>query len=129
MFRIIAILNTIPGSNISIKKVIGNIKYFLLSRSLFDDSGLPNHGREGISDFLHAVINCIDDVWIDLWRGKLDFAIVDGMRAILNRQKWTMLEIFKCFHVKKMFQETLMSSTEIISFDGCYENMLKVMTK
>ena len=62
MFRIIAILNTIPGSNISIKKVIGNIKYFLLSRSLFDDSGLPNYGREGISDFLHAVINCIDDV-------------------------------------------------------------------
>ena len=127
MFRIIAILNTIPGSNISIKKVVGNIKYFLLSRSLFDASGLPNHGREGISDLLHAVSNCIDDVWIDLWRDKLDFAIIDGMRAIFNRHKGTNLEIFKCFHV--IFKETLMSSTEVISFDGCYENMLKVMTK
>ena len=62
MFRIIAILNAIPGSNISIKKVIGNIKYFLSSRSLFDASGLPNHDGEGISDLLHAVSNCIDDV-------------------------------------------------------------------
>ena len=87
MFRKIVILNSIPGSNI--KRIVGNNEYFLLARSLFDTSGLPNHGGDGKSDLVHAVSNCIDDVWVNLWRGKLDVVVIDAMRAIFHLPKST----------------------------------------
>ena len=42
LFRTIAVLNTVPGSNISIKEIIGNYACCSLARSLFDANGLPN---------------------------------------------------------------------------------------
>ena len=78
--------NTTPGSNINIRKIFGDNEYFLLARSLFDASGLPNHGK---SDLVHAVTNYIHGVWIGLWQGKLDVVVIDAMRAIFHLPKST----------------------------------------
>ena len=55
LFRKIAVLNTVAGSNINIKKIVGNYECSSLARSLFDTTGLPNHGGDGKSDLVHAV--------------------------------------------------------------------------
>ena len=55
MFRKIVVLNTVLGSNINIKKIFGNYECSSLVRSLFDATGLPNHGGDGKSDLVHAV--------------------------------------------------------------------------
>ena len=44
LFRIIALPNTVPGSNITIKEIIGNYEFSLIARNLFDARGLQNHG-------------------------------------------------------------------------------------
>lgn len=44
LFRIIALPNTAPGSNITIKEIIGNYEFSLIARNLFDARGLQNHG-------------------------------------------------------------------------------------
>ena len=65
LFRKIAVLNTVPGSNIKIKKIIGNYECSSLARSLFDATGLPNYGGDGKSDLVHAVLNSLDGALID----------------------------------------------------------------
>ena len=65
LFRKIAVLNTVPGSNINIKKIIGNYECSSLARSLFDATGLPNYGGDGKSDLVHAVLNSLDGALID----------------------------------------------------------------
>ena len=52
LFRAIVVLNTAPGSNINIKEIISNYECSSLARSLFDASGLPNHGGDGKSDLV-----------------------------------------------------------------------------
>ena len=46
LFRTIAVLNTVPGSNINIKEIIENYECSSLTRSLFDVSDSPNHGGD-----------------------------------------------------------------------------------
>ena len=60
LLRTIAVLNTVRGSNIKIKGIIGNYECSSLTRSLFNGSGLPNHGGDRKSDLVHAV-------WADPW--------------------------------------------------------------
>ena len=81
LFRTIAVLNTVPGSNINIKRVIGNVECSSLARSWLNTSGLPNYGGDGKSDFVHAVCNSIDDGWVDPWRDKLDVVVIGAMSA------------------------------------------------
>ena len=54
------------------KKIIGNYQCLSLARSLFGISGLPKYGGDRKSDLVYVVSKCMDDVWIALWRGKLD---------------------------------------------------------
>ena len=79
LFRTKVVLNIIPGSNINIKEIIGKYECFLLTRSLFDINGLPNHGSDVRSDLLHTLSNCIDGAWIDSWWGKLDVTVIDAI--------------------------------------------------
>ena len=95
LFRTIAVLNTVPGSNINIKEVIGNYECSSLARNLFDASGLPNHSGERKSDLVHAVCNSIDGAWIVPWRDKLDVVVIDAMSAILHFPKSTKFESFE----------------------------------
>ena len=63
VFRTIAVLNTIPGSDINIKEIIGNYEDFSLARSFFDASCLPNHNGGEKSNLVHAVCysrHCMD---------------------------------------------------------------------
>ena len=77
LFRTILVLNAIPGSNINIKEIIGKYERFLLTKSLFDATGLPNHGSNERSNLLHALSSCIVEAWIDPWQGKLDITVID----------------------------------------------------
>ena len=60
LFRTIAVLNTVRGSNMKIKGIIGNYERSSLTRSLFNGSGLPNHDGDRKSDLIQAV-------WVDRW--------------------------------------------------------------
>ena len=55
LLRTIAVLNTVPVSNINIKEIIGNYECSSLAKSLFHASGLLNDGGNGKSDLVHAV--------------------------------------------------------------------------
>ena len=99
LFRTISIVNTIPGSNISMKEIIGNYQCFSLARSLFDTCGLLNYGGDRKSDLVYVVIKCIDDVWIDLWQGKLDAVVIDAMKALSTLLNQPSSKAFKWFHV------------------------------
>ena len=81
MFRTIAVLNTVPGSNINMNRIIGNVECSSLARSWLDTSGLSNYGGDGKSDFVHVVCNSIDDGWVDPWRDKLDVVVIGAMSA------------------------------------------------
>ena len=94
LFRTIALVNTVPGSNINITEMIGNYECSSLARSLFDANGLPNHGGDGKSDLAHAVCNCIDVAWINSWRDELDVVVIDAMSAIFHFPKSTKCESF-----------------------------------
>ena len=98
MFRTVAILNTVPGSNINIKEIIGIYEYYSLARSLFDVSGLPNYCDDEKSYLVHAACNFIDDAWIDPWQDKLDGVVIDAMSAIFHRPN-SSLKAFKCSHL------------------------------
>ena len=97
LFRIIAVPNTVPGSNITIKEIIGNYGCSLIARNLFDARGLQNHGVDGKSDLVNAVCISIDGTWMNPWRGELDVAVIDAVRAILHLPKSTKFERFEMF--------------------------------
>ena len=67
LFRTIAVLNTVPATNLNIKEIIGNYKCSSLARSWLDASVLPSHGSDRKSDLVHAVCNSIDGACIDPW--------------------------------------------------------------
>ena len=132
LFRTIAVLNTIPGNNINIKEIIGNYECSSLARTLFDASGLRNHGGDGKSDLVHAVCNSLDGAWIHLWRDKLHVVVIDAMGAIFHLPKSTKFESFQMLSssfINYIVKETSTSSTVIISFDSYCKNSLKALTR
>ena len=46
LFKTIVVLNTVPGSNINRKEIIGNYECSSLTRSFFPVSNLENHGGD-----------------------------------------------------------------------------------
>ena len=95
MFRIKTVLDTVSGSDINIKEVIGNYECSSLARKLFETSGLQNHGVDGTPDLVHVVCNSTDSAWIDPWQGKVDVAVmIDAMRAIFHLPRSTKFESF-----------------------------------
>ena len=131
LFRTIAVLNTVPDSNINIKEIIGNYECSSSARSLFDSSGLPNPGFDGKSDLVHAVFNYINGAWIDPCRDKLDVVVIDVMIAIFHLSKSTKVESSQMFSsfINHIGKETSASFKVIISFDSYYENSLKALTR
>ena len=95
--RTIAVPNTVPGTNITIKEIIGNYKCSLIARDLFDARGLQNHGVDGKSDLVNALCNSIDDTWINPWRDELDVAVIDAVCAIFHLPKSTKFERSQMF--------------------------------
>ena len=129
-FRTIVVRNTIPGSNINIKGIIGNYECSSLAGSLFDASGLPNHDVDGKSGLLHAVCSSIDCARINPWRHKLDVVVIDVMSAIFDLPKSTKFERFQLLplsFIKYIVKETSTSSTGIISYDSYYTISLKAL--
>ena len=100
---------------------------------MFDASGLPNHGGEGKSDFVHVSYNSIDiSAWIDLWWDKLDVAVINVMMAIFHLPKSTKFESFQMLpssFINYIAKETSTSLIVMISFESYYENLLKTLTK
>ena len=122
MLRTIAVLNTIPGSNMNIKEIICNYECALLARSLTDASGLPDHGGDGKSDLVHAVYNSIDSAWSDPWREELVVTVIAEMSAIFHLSNVVLIILN---HIVK---ETSTLSTVIISTDT-YEISLIALTR
>ena len=132
LFGTIAILNTIPDSNINIKELIGNYECSSLDRSLSDTSDLTYHGAYGKSELVHAVHHSIDGAWIDLWQDKLDVVVIDAMSAIFHLSKSTKFESFQMLSwssLNHIVKETLTSSTITISPNSYFENSLKALTR
>ena len=132
MFRTIAALDIVPGSNINIEQIIGNYECSALARSLFDASGLPNHGGDRKWDLVNAVCNSIDGAWIDQWRDKLDAVVIDAMSAIFHLRKSTKYESFQMLSssfINYIAREASALSTVIFSFDSYCENSLKALSR
>ena len=112
-----AILNTVPGSNINIKEIIGTYECSSLARSLFDASGLPNHCGDEKSDLVDAVCNSIDGAWINPWQDKLDSVVIDAMSAIFHLPISAEFESFQMLplsFISHIVKETSRSFTVII---------------
>ena len=98
---------------------------------MFDASGLPNYRRDGKSDLAHTVSSSIDGAWINLWRDKIDLALIDAMSAIFHLPKSTKfgsLQMLSLLYINHFVKETSAAFTVIIIFDSYYENSLKALT-
>ena len=101
-------------------------------RSLFDASGLPNHGGDRKSDLVNAVSNSIDGPWINQWRDKLDAVVIDAMSATFHLRKSTKYESFQMLSlsfINYIVREASALSTVIFSFDSYCENSLKALAR
>ena len=98
---------------------------------MFDASGLPNYRRDGKSDLAHAASSSIDGAWINLWRDKIDLALIDARSAIFHlpkSAKFGSLQILSLLYINHFVKETSAAFTVIIIFDSYYENSLKALT-